>query len=77
MRLIRCWRRLGLRSGLAVAVALSAVVVLASCTSVASSDRRSSAPSGRVISLTRISTLKSLFSRDAGHPRLLLLLSPT
>ena len=29
------------------------------------------------MSLNQISTLKSLFSRDNGHPRLVLILSPT
>jgi hypothetical protein len=84
MRVIRMCRQMGLRSSLALAVALSVTVALASCTSAASGQGRASsgrqasaAPSGRVISLTRISTLKSLFNRDAGHPRLLLLFSPT
>ena len=78
MQVIRRWRRRGRRTGLAMTIALSTMVLLASCTSVASPQgRASAAPSGRVISLTRISTLKSLFNRDAGHPRLLLLFSPT
>jgi hypothetical protein len=63
----------------------AAGVVLASCSPAAPAARPgtashgpgSSSRIGGVISLTGISTLKSVFNRDNGHPRLVLILSPT
>ena len=71
------WRKC-LRSRSAVVVAAAAGLVLASCTAAAPAANQGPASrSGGVISLTRISTLKSLFNRDNGHPRLVLIFSPT
>jgi hypothetical protein len=67
----------GWRFGRGLAVAASALFLLASCTSASGHGSAAATPSARVISLTTISTLKSLFNRSDGHPRLLLLLSPT
>ena len=33
--------------------------------------------SGAVVTLNNISTLRTLFNRDSGHPRLILIFSPT
>jgi hypothetical protein len=53
-------------------------LALASCTQTAPLVGQGAAPrSGGVISLHEISTLKSVFNRDDGHPRLVLIFSPT
>ena len=73
------WRK-RLRLWPARVIAAAAVsLVLASCTQTAPPVGHGTAPprSGEVISLNQISTLKSLFNRDDGHPRLVLVFSPT
>jgi hypothetical protein len=94
------WRRRLPSRAAAVAAAVAAGSVLASCSpaapaakqgaapgrstaaaapsaAAASPSPAAAAPSGGVISLTAISTLRSLFNRDNGHPRLVLIFSPT
>jgi len=63
------WRE-RLRSWSARVVAAAAVsLALASCTQTAPpAGQGAAARSGGVMSLTEISTLKSLFNRDNGHP---------
>jgi hypothetical protein len=77
-------KRLSSRAA-AVAAVAAAGSVLASCSSAAPTAGAGPAPgsrdaasrSGGVVSLTGISTLRSLFNRDNGHPRLVLIFSPT
>jgi len=80
--------RIAWRKGLppraaAVAAGVAACSVLASCSpgtagaGAAPNIPGTASRGGGVISLTRISTLRSLFNRDNGHPRLVLIFSPT
>jgi hypothetical protein len=72
------WRE-RLRSWPARVVAAAVVsLALASCTQTAPPVGQGAASrSGGVISLNEISTLKSVFNRDDGHLRLVLIFSPT
>ena len=83
MRIVRR-KRLASRAAV-VAAAVAAGSVLASCSpaaptagpGAATSGPGAASRSGGVVSLTGISTLRSLFNRDNGHPRLVLIFSPT
>jgi hypothetical protein len=67
-------RRARLVSRLAGGVAALAVALMSgSCTSAPVAAR----PARSVISLNDISALSTLFNRDTGHPRLILIFSPT
>jgi hypothetical protein len=72
----RLRRRIKRRAAAAVAAAATAAV-LAGCGAPASAQRPGGAAHGGVISLTQIGTLRSAFNHDAGHPRLVLIFSPT
>jgi hypothetical protein len=72
------WRKRLTSRAAAVAAALAAGSVLVSCSSAPPTAGAGAASrSGSVVSLTTISTLRSLFNRDNGHPRLVLIFSPT
>jgi hypothetical protein len=75
------WRKRLTSRAAAVAAALAAGSVLVSCSSAAptagAGGPGAASRSGSVVSLTAISTLRSLFDRDNGHPRLVLIFSPT
>jgi hypothetical protein len=72
------WRKRLTSRAAAFAVAVAAGSVLASCSPAAPATRPGAASrSGGVVALTGISTLRSLFNRDNGHPRLVLIFSPT
>jgi hypothetical protein len=72
------WRKRLMLRAAAVAAAAAAGSALVSCSpgAPAAGPGAASRSSG-VVSLTGISTLKSLFNRDNGHPRLVLIFSPT
>ncbi len=73
------WMCLGSRPSWVIAAA-AAAFVLASCATAAPAGRPGAGAgprSGSVISLNQISTLRSLFNRDDGHTRLMLIFSPT
>ena len=73
------WRRWAKSAAVALAVA----AVLPACTRAPSSTRAAPVQPGRpgagsrVVALNDIAVLRSLFNRDLGHPRLILILSPT
>ena len=73
MRMFRAPRQV-----LAMAAAVAVTFLLASCAPAGTAGSHGTAASnGRVITLNTISTLKSLFNRDDGHTRLILIFSPT
>ncbi len=66
------------RQALAMAAAVAVPLLLASCAPAGpAGGQATAAGSSRVITLNTISTLKSLFNRDDGHTRLILIFSPT
>ena len=72
------WRKRLTSRAAAVAAAVAAGSVLVSCSPAAPTTGAGAASrAGGVVSLTGISTLRSLFNRDNGHPRLVLIFSPT
>ena len=71
------WRKRLTSRAAAVAAAVAAGTVLASCSPAAPTTGPGRASRSGVVSLTAISTLRSLFNRDNGHPRLVLIFSPT
>jgi hypothetical protein len=77
------WRaRAASRPAWVMAAAAAAALVLAACASSLSpgsgaTPGHGGSRSGAVITLNNISTLRTLFNRDSGHPRLILIFSPT
>ena len=71
------WRKRLTSRAAAVAAAVAAGSVLVSCSPGASPAGPAAASrNGGVVSMTGISMLRSLFNRDDGHPRLVLIFSP-
>ena len=70
-------KRLRSRSAVVAATAAAGLVLLSCSPTAPPAGPGAASRSGGVISLNQISTLKSLFNRDNGHPRLVLIFSPT
>lgn len=71
------WKRWGLRARGAVAP-IAAAGLLAGCAATApAASPRPGSSHGSVTTLARMSILRSLFNREQGHPRLVLIFSPT
>lgn len=76
------WWERWLRRARGAAVAFAVVLLLAACSAQppargAAASSRQAGPAGRVVALTGISVLRSVFNHDRGHARLVLILSPT
>ena len=79
---MRVARRTGMSLRLMRALAATAVLAalpgfLSSCASPGTASGGAAGSSAGVVTLNKIDTLKSLFNRDDGHTRLILIFSPT
>ena len=79
---MRVARRTGMSLRLMRALAATAVLAalpgfLSSCASSGTASSGAAGSSASVVTLNKIDTLKSLFNRDDGHTRLILIFSPT
>jgi hypothetical protein len=57
--------------------AAAGCLLLASCAAGQPAHQQAASPHGKVIALTSMSALRSVFDRENGHPRLVLIFSPT
>jgi hypothetical protein len=64
-------------AGARLAIPLAAASISLVATSCTSAQAAHGSSRTGVITLNKISTLKKLFNRDNGHPRLVLIFSPT
>jgi ABC-type glycerol-3-phosphate transport system substrate-binding protein len=60
-----------------VAAAFAATMLVTACSSGGGAAPSAAGAQGRVIALTKMSVLRTLFNRDQGHARLVLIFSPT
>lgn len=60
-----------------VATAFAATMLVTACSSGGGAAPPAAGVQGRVIALTKMSVLRTLFNRDQGHARLVLIFSPT